>query len=182
MVQPPGFVDKDRPAHVCRLRKAIYGLKQAPRVWYMALKTHLIDSGFVNSQADTSLFVQIINGVVTDILIYVNDIIVTSHHSISIDKVLVSFAERFSIKDPRDLHYCLGIEATRTTHGLHLNQRKYIMDLLSKTNMEQAKPVLTPLPNSPKLTLHGGTLLQDTDRLWVVYNILLSTIQTSHLQ
>lgn len=24
MSQPPGFVDKDRPNHVCRLRKAIY--------------------------------------------------------------------------------------------------------------------------------------------------------------
>lgn len=25
--QPPGFVDQDRPHHVCRLRKALYGLK-----------------------------------------------------------------------------------------------------------------------------------------------------------
>lgn len=29
--QPPGFIDKDRPHHVCRLNKALYGLKQAPR-------------------------------------------------------------------------------------------------------------------------------------------------------
>lgn len=28
--QPAGFVDKDRPDHVCRLHKALYGLKQAP--------------------------------------------------------------------------------------------------------------------------------------------------------
>ena len=27
MMQPPGFVDRDRPHHVCRLRKPIYGLK-----------------------------------------------------------------------------------------------------------------------------------------------------------
>ena len=31
MCQPPGFIDSDRPTHVCKLRKAIYGLKQAPR-------------------------------------------------------------------------------------------------------------------------------------------------------
>lgn len=29
--QPPGFVDKDRPHHLCRLNKALYGLKQEPR-------------------------------------------------------------------------------------------------------------------------------------------------------
>lgn len=26
MMQPLGFVDKDRPDHICRLRKMIYGL------------------------------------------------------------------------------------------------------------------------------------------------------------
>ena len=31
ITKPPGFVDKDNPTAVCRLRKAIYGLKQAPR-------------------------------------------------------------------------------------------------------------------------------------------------------
>jgi histone deacetylase 1/2 len=30
MSQPPGYVDPDRPHHVCRLQKSLYGLKQAP--------------------------------------------------------------------------------------------------------------------------------------------------------
>lgn len=41
MMQPPGFIDKDRPDYVCRLRKAIYGLKQAPRAWYNELRSFL---------------------------------------------------------------------------------------------------------------------------------------------
>ncbi|GJS70104.1 retrovirus-related pol polyprotein from transposon TNT 1-94 [Tanacetum coccineum] len=32
--QPDGFVDKDNPNHVYKLKKALYGLKQAPRAWY----------------------------------------------------------------------------------------------------------------------------------------------------
>lgn len=35
-------------------------------------------------------------------------------------------------------------------------QRKYVRDLLHKTNMLTAKPVSTPLPTSSKLTLHSG--------------------------
>ena len=59
MTQPPGFVDNDRPQHVCRLKKPIYGLKQAPRAWYLSLKQHLLDMGFRNSLADASLFTNI---------------------------------------------------------------------------------------------------------------------------
>ncbi|GJX61309.1 retrovirus-related pol polyprotein from transposon TNT 1-94 [Tanacetum coccineum] len=32
--QPYGFVDRDFPDHIYRLKKALYGLKQAPRSWY----------------------------------------------------------------------------------------------------------------------------------------------------
>ncbi|CAB80958.1 retrotransposon like protein [Arabidopsis thaliana] len=161
MAQPPGFIDKDRPTHVCRLRKAIYGLKQAPRAWYMELKQHLFNIGFVNSLSDASLFIYCHGTTFVYVLVYVDDIIVTGSDKSSIDAVLTSLAERFSIKDPTDLHYFLGIEATRTKQGLHLMQRKYIKDLLAKHNMADAKPVLTPLPTSPKLTLHGGTKLND---------------------
>nr|GFA31313.1 copia protein [Tanacetum cinerariifolium] len=31
--QPDGFVDKNNPNHVYKLKKALYGLKQAPRTW-----------------------------------------------------------------------------------------------------------------------------------------------------
>ncbi|WZZ30847.1 hypothetical protein YC2023_014248 [Brassica napus] len=161
MMQPPGFVDKDHPDHVCRLRKPIYGLKQAPRSWYLSLRHHLLTIGFINSTADASLFVHTHGHIVTYVLVYVDDILVTGSDPAVVQQVLQSFAERFSINDPVDLHYFLGIEAVRTPQGLHLMQRKYVNDLLGKQSMVDAKPVSTPLPTSPKLTLAGGTLLND---------------------
>ncbi|CAA7030261.1 unnamed protein product, partial [Microthlaspi erraticum] len=173
MTQPPGLVDPTRPDYVCRLNKPIYGLKQSPRAWYMALKDHLVQTGFTNSLADTSLFVYCRDSVLLYVLVYVDDIIVTGNRPELVTSVETSLATRFSIKDPCDIHYFLGIEVTRTNNGLHLMQRKYIVDLLTKTHMFEAKPVSTPMPTSPKLTLHSGKALDNAKE----YRMVVGSLQ-----
>ena len=155
MTQPPGFIDPDKPNHVCRLNKAIYGLKQAPRVWYDELKTFLLQLGFRNSVADTALFVLQHGTTLIYLLVYVDDIVVTGNNQPLVEKVLASLANRFSLKDMGELSYFLGIEVVRSSTGLHLSQRKYIYDLLQKMQMQDAKPALTPMATNPKLTLSG---------------------------
>lgn len=159
MDQPPGFTDQDNPTHVCRLKKAVYGLKQAPRAWYNELRDFLLSLGFANSLADTSLFVLRRKQGFVYLLIYVDDILVTGNSKDDIRTILTLLADRFSVKDAEDLNYFLGIEAHRTPHGLHLSQRKYILDLLHKHDMINAKPVSTPMASSTKLTLKTGTPL-----------------------
>jgi histone deacetylase 1/2 len=78
MRQPPDFEDANKPHHVCKLDKALYGLKQAPRAWYARLSTKLCGLGFKASKSDTSLFIYSKHGVTIFMLIYVDDIIVTS--------------------------------------------------------------------------------------------------------
>lgn len=119
------------------------------------------NTGFVNSMADASLFTMKVGSTFRYVLIYVDDIIVTGNDSSTISQVLHSLADRFSIKDPVDLHYFLGTETSRTHQGLHLSQRKYIVDLLTRTKMLDAKPVSTPLPTTPKLTLHSASLVDN---------------------
>lgn len=161
MCQPPGFVDPDKPNHVCRLRKAIYGLKQAPRAWYVELRNYLLSAGFVNSQCDASLFIYKRNSDWVYLLVYVDDMLVTGTNQVLVQHIIDSLANRFSIKDHGQLNYFFGIEATRTAHGLHLMQRKYILDLFFRTKMTDAKTVATPLPSSSKLSLHSGAPLAD---------------------
>ncbi|GJU88220.1 retrovirus-related pol polyprotein from transposon TNT 1-94 [Tanacetum coccineum] len=55
--QPDGFVDKDNPNHVYKLKKALYGLKQAPRVWYDMLSSFLISQDFSKGSVDPTLFI-----------------------------------------------------------------------------------------------------------------------------
>nr|GEV85644.1 copia protein [Tanacetum cinerariifolium] len=55
--QPDGFVDKDNPNHVYRLKKALYGLKQAPHAWYDMLSSFLISQDFSKGLVDPTLFI-----------------------------------------------------------------------------------------------------------------------------
>jgi hypothetical protein len=102
---------------VCRLHKAIYSLKQAPRAWFTILSTFLLDLGFTASLVDTSLFIYIRGQVCIYMLVYVDDIIITGTHSHLISSTITTLQHEFPLKDLGPLHYFLGIQVTRHSHG-----------------------------------------------------------------
>ncbi|GJU79074.1 retrotransposon protein, putative, ty1-copia subclass [Tanacetum coccineum] len=76
MKQPPGFIDPQRPNHVCLLHKSLYDLKQAPRAWFERLSKALFDLGFKCSKTNPYLFNYSHGDTLLYILVYVDDIIV----------------------------------------------------------------------------------------------------------
>nr|GEY12970.1 hypothetical protein [Tanacetum cinerariifolium] len=56
--QPGGFVDRNNPSHVYKLKKALYGLKQTPRAWYDMLSSFLISQHFSKGAVDPTLFIR----------------------------------------------------------------------------------------------------------------------------
>ncbi|KAL9287499.1 putative RNA-directed DNA polymerase [Arabidopsis thaliana] len=52
-------------------------------------------------------------------------------------------------------------------------QRRYVLDLLTKTNMLDAKPVSTPMSTTPKLTLTSGTPIDNPGE----YRQILGSLQ-----
>ncbi|GKE99321.1 retrovirus-related pol polyprotein from transposon TNT 1-94, partial [Tanacetum coccineum] len=44
--QPDGFLDKNKPNYMYKLKKALYGFKQAPHAWYDMLSSFLIPQDF----------------------------------------------------------------------------------------------------------------------------------------
>lgn len=179
MRQPPGFEDPKYPSFVCRLKKAIYGLKQAPRAWYSRLSSRLVALGFVPSRSDMSLFIYKKRDVEIYMLVYVDDIIVTSSSQDAINVLLKALKKDFALKDLGDLHYFLGIEVEKKQNGdLLLTQKKYAKDILAQVGMTNCKPVATPMPTGEKISQEDGTPLrseavQDTEVLWVHCNISL---------
>ncbi|RVW24879.1 Retrovirus-related Pol polyprotein from transposon RE2 [Vitis vinifera] len=141
MSQPPGFIDRDHPHHVCKLRKAIYGLKQAPRAWYHELRQFLLQFGFINSIADTSLFIFNNHGTILYLLVYVDDIIITGNNVEAAQTFIQQLSQRFSLKDLGPLTYFLGVEVTSHTNGLFLSQLVGSLQYLSLTRPDIAYTV-----------------------------------------
>lgn len=84
MHQPQGFVNQQHPNYVCKSHKSLYGLKQAPRAWFEWFTSHLLSFGFTASTADPLLFVQHHSHTFIILLLYVDDIIITSTNPSSI--------------------------------------------------------------------------------------------------
>lgn len=160
MQQPPSFVHPHFPHHVCKLRKALYGLKQAPRARFSRLSSKLLALGFINSRADTSLFIRRQACTCIFVLIYVDDIIITGSNISLVHDFIASLDIDFAVKDLGDIHYFLGIEIIRDANSMFLAQQRYTTNLLDHTGMLTAKPIASPMSSSVRNTcLHGWTSL-----------------------
>lgn len=172
MEQPPGYIDPLHPDHVCRLRKALYGLRQAPLAWYQRLRAFLLQLGFLCSHADTSLFVFHRQHVLIYLLVYVDDIIVTSNNPASIRTLMARLSKEFAIKDLGRLGYFLGLEVSYPSSGLFLSQSKYARDILARADLLDSKPVSTPLAPGVSFTSAGTEFSDPT-----LYRSLVGALQ-----
>jgi histone deacetylase 1/2 len=121
MTQPPGFIHPQLPHHVCKLQRSLYGLHQAPKAWFSRLTDQLQAIGFINSQANHSLYIYHQGSTLIYLLIYVDDIILAGDDMQSIKRVIQLLQNKFAVKDIGDLTFFLGIEAIRDASGLHLS-------------------------------------------------------------
>ena len=62
------------------------------------------------------------------------------------------------------MKYFLGIKVLRSTKGIFINQRKYILDLLLEAGMIDCKPVETPMVANHSLQIVEGAEMADQDR------------------
>ncbi|XP_022871761.1 uncharacterized protein LOC111390860 [Olea europaea var. sylvestris] len=95
------------------------------------------------------------------LIVYVDDIIVTGDFTDEMVELKKTLANQFEIKDLGNLKYFLGMEVTRSSTGISVSQRKYVLDLLNECGMLRCKPVDTPMVNIKRFKMAEMGVLVD---------------------
>jgi hypothetical protein len=112
---PPGFNTRMTEGKVCKLKKSLYGLKQSPRAWFGKFRKEICNKGFLQSNADHTLFYKNHQGRIVILIVYVDDIIITGNDEREMVQLKKDLARSFEVKDLGHLHYFLGIEVAYST-------------------------------------------------------------------
>ncbi|XP_019255002.1 PREDICTED: uncharacterized protein LOC109233572 [Nicotiana attenuata] len=107
--------------------------------------------GYSHSLNDYSLFFKKLEGKITILAVYVDDILITWDDPIEHIHLKEFLNTEFKIKDLGQAHYFLGMEIIREQHGLILTQKRYTLDLLDEFAYFELKPAPPPLDPTRKL-------------------------------
>ncbi|GKB19539.1 ribonuclease H-like domain-containing protein [Tanacetum coccineum] len=162
MHQPYGFVDPNKPNYVCHLQRSLYGLKQAQCAWFQLFTSYDTRVGFQHSKNDSSLFVFHRGSNIAYLLLYVDDITLTSSSSAFLQRIITSIYSEFAMTDLGSLNYFLGISTQRSASGLFLSQSKFVEKILERAHMKNCNPYQTLVDKESKLGSDGDPVSNPT--------------------
>ena len=114
----------------------------------------LLRKDFEISKADPTLFTRKIDKYIFVCQIYVNDIIFGSTNQTWCEDFSRIMTKRFEMSMMGELTFLLGFQIKQLKDGTFISQTKYTKDMLKKFNMEDAKPIKTPMPTQGHLDLN----------------------------
>jgi hypothetical protein len=113
----------------------------------------MLKRGYLQSNADHTLFYKHAIGKVAILIVYVDDIVITGDDFTEI----TDLKKYLEVKDLGQLKYFLGIEISRGPKGIFLSQRKYVLELLKERGMLGCRPAGTPIEQNHRLCKDAGT-------------------------
>ncbi|GJW18425.1 ribonuclease H-like domain-containing protein [Tanacetum coccineum] len=117
---------------------------------------------FQHSKTDSSLFVFHRGSNIAYLLLYVDDIILTSSSSVFLQRIIASLFSEFAMKDLGSLNYFLGIFAQLSASDLFLSQSKFVEEILERDHMQNCNPCRTPVDTEAKLGSNGDRVNDPT--------------------
>ncbi|RDX72696.1 hypothetical protein CR513_47771, partial [Mucuna pruriens] len=121
-----------------KLTKSLYNLKQAPRCWYKRFDSFIISLNYNIMSSYHCTYYNRFDDNDFIILLYVNDI----------------WLREFDMKDLGPANKILGmqIHRDRKDRKVWLSQKNYLLKILRRFNMQDCKPISTPLLVNYKLS------------------------------
>lgn len=120
---------------VYKLTQCLYGLKQASRQCHEKLLTTIVKARFYQASSNHSLFAKVNNQSFITLAIYVDDVILEGNDMSKFQSLKGFLHNKFGIKDIGALKQFLGIEVDQSYKEISIYQRKYCLDLLNDTCM-----------------------------------------------
>jgi len=108
MKHPPRFVVQGESfGLVCRLRKSLYGLQQSPRAWFGKFSNVVQQFGITRCEADHSVFYHHSSVGCIYLIVYVDNIVLTSNDNHGISQIKQHVCNHFQTKDLGKLMWVL---------------------------------------------------------------------------
>jgi hypothetical protein len=148
--QPPGFESEKYP-HKYKLKRALYGLKQAPQACYGRLRCFLLSRGFMMGSVDKTLFFLKHGNDLLVVQIYVDDIVFGGSSHNLVPKFADEMSREFEMSMMGELQYFLGLQIKEVKEGTFMHHNKYTKDMLRKFQMQDVKPMSTPMGSTATL-------------------------------
>ena len=145
---PPGYtlLHPKSEGRIIKLRRSLYGLRESGRLWFLCLRSYLLEIGFTQGIFEPCLFVHKDKSV--KILIYVDDCLISGLND-DIDFILKIIKKRFNFKKT-DLRDFLGYTIEKE-NGFKLHLKPYIDKTIKECRLEDANTTHSPLPSGVEL-------------------------------
>ena len=139
-----------------KINEKLYMLMIIPDVEYINVAkerpNNLLSNGYTKSTADPCVYSKTMKSQdgrihFVIIAIYVDDMMFFSNNTEMLEREKKAIAKRFQVEDLGELHYVLGMDIVhdREQRTTSISQKKYQEGVLKKFDMENCKPVSTPL-------------------------------------
>jgi hypothetical protein len=143
--------------YVCKLKKALYGLKQAPGAWFSRIDQYLQKQGYKRGTTDNNIYIKIEDKNMIIVVVYVDNIIFGSNLTTLSRKFATKMQEVFEVSMLGELPFFLVLQVNQIENGIFISKTNYIKEMMKKFQMEDNKPMSTPIVIGCKLSLEDDS-------------------------
>ena len=163
---------------IVELNRALYGCIESAKLWFEELTNTLKNMGFSPNDCDPCLLTRYQNGVRTTVIIYVDDLMITSKKFRYIQEVITSLEKKYDkLKiSTGKIHSYIGMVFNFTTNVLIIDQIGMIEDILISTRIAIDEYITTSLSpvqrtSADKLRISCGSASAKTPAATYLLNV-----------